>query len=70
VIIVSNRRKPKKPWLSLGEAGTVAVPKNISRAMRQMAKPNRRRTKMLKRRIHVNELILVGKMVPPAEKRK
>jgi hypothetical protein len=67
---MSNRRKPKKPWLVLGEAGTVAIPKNISRAMRQMARPNRRRAKMLKRRIHVNELILTGQMVPPSDKRQ
>jgi hypothetical protein len=59
---MSNRRKPKKPWLALGEAGTVAVNKHVSRAMKQMAIPNRRRIKAIKRRVNVINMILEGRM--------
>jgi hypothetical protein len=58
---MSNRRKPKKPWLALGEAGTVA--KFITYRI-----PNRRRIKGLKRRINVNTMILEGKMVAPSDR--
>lgn len=56
---MSNRRKPKKPWLSLGEAGTVADSYHYGRVF---TKPNRRRQKMLKRRVNVTLMILEGRM--------
>lgn len=62
---MSNRRKPKKPWLAMGPAGTVAGSYQFGK---MFTIPNRRRKKNLDRRVHVIQKILDGKMVAPSER--